>query len=101
MGSARLEQLVNELVRLNRVQVQPVARRLLEESLFSDGEPEMDRIQVYAALDGTPQREIAGDIGVSQTSVSRWAREWKRQGLVDAEGRAVFDPYDFFPDLEG
>lgn len=101
MGTERLEQLLEELVRLNRVRVQPIARRLLEESLFTDGKPEMDRVEVYAGLDGTPQREIASNVGVSQTSVSRWARQWKRQGLVDGEGKAVFDPYDFFPNLGG
>lgn len=100
MSNDEAVELLRELVRLTRVQVHPVAKDMLRDELFAGDEPEMDRVRVYAALDGSAQREVADEAGVHQTTVSRWSRDWRRKGLVDAEGVAVFDPYDFFPDLK-
>ena len=92
--------LLKELVQLARVQVYPVAYRLLESEFFQDGEAQLDRIQVYGHLNGSAQRDVAKAAGVNQSSVSRWSTSWKRKGLVDDEGKAVFDIFDFFPGLE-
>lgn len=96
------DQLLRELVKLARVQVYPVARALLEDEFFKDGEPMLDRVRVYAALDGSKtQTAVAESAGVGQASVSRWKVQWQRKGLVDDDGVATFNIYDFFPDLEG
>lgn len=100
MSNGTVERLLAELVRLTRVQVYPVATQLLREEFFDGDEPKMDRVNVYANLDGAAQRDVAQKAGVHQSSVSRWSNEWKRKGLVDDDGVAVFNVYDFFPDLE-
>lgn len=92
-------QLLQELVQLTRVLVRPAARQWLESEFFEGGEPQQDRIRVYANLNGRAQREIADAAGVNQSSVSRWSKEWKRKGLVDEDGTAVLDFYHFFPEL--
>lgn len=100
MSNGQVERLLGELVRLTRVQVYPVAKQLLREEFFDGDEPRRERVRVYANLDGTSQREVAERAGVHQSSVSRWSNEWKRRGLVDEEGMAVFNVHDFFPELE-
>lgn len=100
MSNDRVIQLLQELIRLTRVQVQPVARELLRQVFFEDGSPKTEHVRIYANLDGSPQREVAERAGVTQSTVSRRSNEWKRQGLVDEEGKAVFAIYDFFPELE-
>lgn len=99
MGDNTETQLLQELVELTRVATYPVARDVLRDVFFEGGEPQMVRVQVYANLDGRPQREIAEVADTSQTSVSKWSREWSRIGLVRGDGTAVFNIYDFFPEL--
>lgn len=99
MRNDRIEELLERLVQLQRVQVHPVAKSLLEDIFFEDGEPRLKRVRVYARLDGSSQSKIAEQAGVSQPSVSAWTRDWKRVGLVSQEGKAVFDILDFFPEL--
>lgn len=94
-------QLAREQVRLARVQVQPVAREVLRQVFFDGGEPHRDRVRIYANLDGSAQRVVAERAGVTQPTVSRWSNEWKRLGIVDEDGVAVFNIYDFYPELEG
>lgn len=93
--------LLRELVQLTRVATYPVAKEVLRDAFFDEGEPRTKRVRVYANLDGSSQREVAETAGTSQTSVSNWSREWQRLGLVGENGEAVFDIYDFFPELEG
>lgn len=93
--------LLQELVRLTRVLVQPIADQLMRRDfLDEEGQPRIDRLRVYARLDGRPQKESAVASGVNQSSVSRWSQEWKRKGLVADDGTAVFAVGDFFPELE-
>lgn len=100
MSDDNLEQLLRQLVRLARVQVHPVAKELMRSEFFRDGEPREGRIAVYVNLDGSSQSEVADASDVSQATVSRWSKEWKRKGLVDEDGIAVFDFFDFFPDVK-
>lgn len=100
MSDESTEELLRELVQLTRVSTYPVAKEMLRDAFFEGDEPREKRIRVYANLDGSPQREVAETAGTSQTSVSNWSQEWERLGLVDEDGKAVFDIFDFFPELE-
>lgn len=101
MGDGEVERLLRDLVQMTKVQVYPVAKNMLRDEFFDEDTPRERRIGVYANLDGSSQSAVAEEVGVSQSTVSSWSQEWKRKGLVDEEGEAVFDIYDFFPDLEG
>ena len=88
-----------ELVRLMRILVYPVAKQMLADEFLTDGKLRMDRAKVYAALDGTSQRQVGERTSTSRSTVQRWVLEWRRKGLVDAEGRAVFALGDYLPDF--
>lgn len=100
MTTQESEKLLRELVELTRVMVHPTAKAALKDAFFEGDDPRLKRIRVYANLDGSPQAEVADAAGVGQGSVSRWSRSWKRRGLVNEDNEAVFDIFDFFPDLE-
>lgn len=92
--------LLRELVELTRVAVYPAAKEALRD-VFVDGvEPRAKRVRVYAHMDGRTQAAVAKAAGASEGSVSTWKQEWQRFGLVGDDGRAVFDIFAIFPDLE-
>lgn len=99
MSDQSTGELLRELVQLTRVATYPVAKEMLHDAFFNGDEPQEKRVRVYANLDGRSQREVADAAGASRTSVSKWSGEWKRLGLVGEDGEAVFDIYDFFPEL--
>jgi hypothetical protein len=93
--------LLGELVQLARVMVNPTAKKLMREEFFKGEEPLLDRIRVYARLDGrTTVRDVAEAAGVGKSTVSSWGIEWRRKGLVSEDNAAVFKFFDFFPELE-
>lgn len=90
-----------ELVALSRLAAYPAAKTTMRAAfLEKDGAVRTDRAKVYQKLKGKQsQREIAGEVNVNQSSVSRWSREWQRLGLVDDSGKAVFDLSDYLPEI--
>lgn len=100
MSDESTEDLLRKLVQLTRVSTYPVAKKILRDTFFDDGEPRIKRVLVYASLDGRTQSDVGEAAGVAQSTVSNWSGEWERLGLVGEDGEAVFDIYDFFPELE-
>jgi len=96
-------ELLRELVQLARVRTYPVAREVLRSTFYqADETPRLKWVRAYAHMDGKRSQTAVGEAaGASQASVSTWSRDWQRLGLVTDDGRAVFDIYSFFPELEG
>jgi biotin operon repressor len=67
-----------EQLRWQRAAVLPDVRRTIEQTLDTT-----DFRRAYEALDGTRSgAEVAEAVGVSEATVSRWARRWRDLGIA-------------------